>query len=98
MSSKNQLVSVRSILNNLSLFQDLPPTLLLLHLTKNWSQIGGEVWGPVSRPTSYKDKILTLKMKSSCHLQEAHFQKEQLMNKINGYFKTKYIQKIRLIV
>lgn len=68
----------------------------LFQLSKSWKQIAGEEISQKSKPIKFKNKILFLSLPDSTHLQEMHFAKTALQEKINKIFPDKKIKKIVL--
>ncbi len=70
----------------------------LFQLSRKWQKLAG---GEIARravPAQFKAYKLILTLPDSTHLQEMHFVKEALRNKINKHFPDKKIQKIILKV
>ena len=97
---KAPLVSLSSVLESLfkkqkSVFSEI---YFLLQLRQSWQQLAG---GEISRfafPIQFKNQELVLALPDSTHLQEMHFAKDALREKINRQFPEKKIQRIILRV
>lgn len=71
--------------------------LMCIQLKNNWENIVGSKWGEVSRPVSYKNQCLFVRLPSACHSQEMGFEKQMLLSKINKFIGIKKIQDIRCV-
>ena len=97
---KKPLVSISSVLENLfkkksSHFSEIYFLFQLKHI---WSQIVGNKISEMAVPNQFKNNNLFLSLPDSTHLQEMHFAKETLKEKINDRFPSVKIQKIILTV
>ena len=97
---KKPLVSVSSILENLfkkksSHFSEI---YFLFRLKQNWSQIAGNEISKIASLSQFKNNNLFLSLPDSTHLQEMHFAKEALKEKINQQFPEAKIKKLILTV
>ncbi|MCY4320797.1 MAG: DUF721 domain-containing protein [Bdellovibrionaceae bacterium] len=97
---KKSLVSISSVLEDLfkkksSHFSEI---YFLLQLKQIWNQIVGNQISKWAIPSQFKNKNLYLNLPDSTHLQEMHFAKETLKDKINSRFPSVKINKIILTV
>ena len=77
--------------------EKLPQSLKCVVISQNWKKIIGSRWGDVSRPTGLSHRCLTVNLPSACHIQEAHFEKEAFITKINQFAGCRLITDIRWI-
>ncbi|MBC6415136.1 MAG: DUF721 domain-containing protein [Bdellovibrionales bacterium] len=68
----------------------------LLQLQRSWKKLAGEEISKKANPVHFKYKTLFLKLPDSSSVQEMHFVKETLKNKINQEFPEYKIEKILL--
>ena len=66
----------------------------LFQLRQAWRQVAGEEISQKASPIQFKNQILFLRLPDSTHIQEMHFAKEVLKNKINQHFPDYKIKKI----
>ena len=66
----------------------------LFQLRQAWTKIAGEEISQKAKPIKFKNQTLFLRLPDSTHIQEIHFVKEALKNKINQHFPDYKIQKI----
>ena len=97
---KKSLVSISSVLENLfkkksSHFSEI---YFLFRLKQNWSQIAGNEISKLASPSQFKNNNLFLSLPDSTHLQEMHFAKEALKEKIGQEFPETQIKKVILTV
>ena len=97
---KKSLVSISSVLENLfkkksSHFSEI---YFLFQLKQVWNQIVGNKISKFAVPSQFKNNNLFLNLPDSTHLQEMHFVKEALKDKINKRFPKAKIKKIMLAV
>ncbi|MCZ0931767.1 MAG: DUF721 domain-containing protein [Oligoflexia bacterium] len=97
---KKSLVSLSSVLENLfkkksSHFSEI---YFLFQLKQVWNQIVGNKISKLAVPNQFKNNNLFLNLPDSTHLQEMHFAKEALREKINKRFPSAKIKKIILTV
>ena len=97
---KKSLVSISSVLEGLfkkksSHFSEI---YFLFQLKQAWSQMVGNKISEWAVPSQFKNNILFLNLPDSTHLQEMHFAKEALREKIKARFPTTKIKKITLRV
>ena len=95
---KNPLVSLSYVLEGLfknknSVFSE---AYFLYQLNEKWYQLAGEEISKMAVPVQFKNNELILNMPDSASLQEMHFAKELLKEKINKHFPEKKVQKIVL--
>ena len=95
---KKPLISVSSALESLFKKKDSPlsEVYFLFQLKRNWSHIAGNKISEIAVPSQFKNNNLSLNLPDSAHLQEMHFAKETLREKINQHFPTAKINKITL--
>lgn len=97
---KGRLIHLSDILEELfktkaSIFSDI---YFLYCLKKSWAELAGREIARTGTPVSFKNRELTLALPSSSHLQEMHFVREALRNKINSAFPHAKVEKILLSV
>ena len=97
---KKSLVSVSSVLESLfkkksSHFSEI---YFLFQLKQLWSQIAGNEISKQAIPSQFKNNKLFLHLPDSTLLQEMHFAKETLRQKINKRFPSAKVNKIILTV
>ncbi|MDE0092548.1 MAG: DUF721 domain-containing protein [Oligoflexia bacterium] len=95
---KKSLVSISSVLENLFTKKTSPFTEIyfLFQLKQAWNQIAGNEISKLAVPSQFKNNSLFLNLPDSTHLQEMHFVKETLIEKINKHFPEVRVQKIIL--
>ena len=97
---KQPLVSISSVLESLfkkkqSHFSEI---YFLFQLNRSWRELAGEEIAKYAFPIQFKNKNLILSLPDSTHLQEMHFAKEALRQKINKQFPDRSVQKVILRV
>jgi len=99
MRIKSKLSVVSDILKNSKKQSDQPSSFLFkcIQLNQNWKRIVGAKWGNISRPVGYTHRCLTVRVPSSCHIQEMSFDKEIFIKKINKLSGSDFVQDIRWI-
>ncbi len=97
---KKSLSSVASILENLFKKPTSPLSegYFLCQLSQVWEELAGEEIAKVAQPIRFKNHKLTIALPSSSHIQEMHFIKETLRQKINQSFPEKRVKRIYLQV
>ncbi len=97
---KKQLFSVASILEELFKKPKSPLSegYFLCQLHQMWEELAGEEIAKVAHPVGFKNHRLTIALPSSSHVQEMHFVKETLRQKINQIFPDKKVKRIYLQV
>jgi len=68
-----------------------------IQLNQNWTKIIGEKWGHISKPIGYTHRCLMIRVPSSCHVHEMSFDKEVLIERINKFSGSDFIQDIHWI-
>ena len=66
----------------------------LFQLKKSWKELAGEEISQKAEPLYFRKQTLFLKLPDSTHIQEMHFVKETLKDKINQKFSDYKVQKI----
>lgn len=66
----------------------------LFQVRRAWTKIAGEEISQKAKPIKFKNHILFLKLPDSTHVQEIHFFKEALKNKINRRFPEYKVKKL----
>ena len=66
----------------------------LFQVRRAWAKIAGEEISQRAKPIKFKNHILFLKLPDSTHVQEIHFVKESLKNKINRHFPEYKVKKL----
>lgn len=66
----------------------------LFQLRQAWKKLAGEEISQKAKPIQFKKGTLFLKLPDSTHVQEMHFAKETLKNKINQQFPEYKVKKI----
>lgn len=70
----------------------------LFQLNQTWEDLAGEEIASFASPAQFKKQDLVLVLPDSTHLQEMHFAKETLRQKINLRFSDKKVRQIILKV
>ncbi len=97
--NRKKLSSVSEVLKNVKLQSDKDTSSLFkcIQLNQNWTRVVGTKWGSISTPVGYNHRCLTIRVPSSCHVQEMSFDKEMLIEKINKSSGSNFIQDIRWV-
>ncbi len=97
---KKPLVSLSSVLEDFFKKNDSPFSELffLFQLKQNWRKIAGKEISKTANPVKFRNQNLILTLPDSAHLQEMHFTREALKQKISKKFPKIKIQKIILRV
>ena len=66
----------------------------LFQVRQAWTKIAGEEISQRAKPIKFENQILFLKLPDSTHIQEIHFVKEILKNKINRHFPEYKVEKL----
>ena len=62
---------------------------------REWGQIVGPELARHTEPVDYKQGILFIWVKSSARMQEVSFLSREIMHKINGFLKRKWVNRLR---
>ena len=93
---KRPLFPVASILEELFKKPKSPLSegYFLCQLHQAWGELAGEEIAKIAQPIRFKNNQLTIALPSSSHIQEMHYVKETLRQKINASFPDKKIKSI----
>ena len=93
---KKPLFSASSILEELFKKRKSPLSegYFLCQLHQVWEELAGEEIAKVAQPLCFKHHQLTLALPSSSHMQDLHFVKESLREKINQHFPDRRVKRI----
>ena len=95
---KKKLIAISSVIEELfskksSQFSEI---YFLSQLNQSWKKLSGGEISQQAKPIQFKKQILFLQVPDSTYIQEMHFVKEALKNKINQKFPEYKVKKIIL--
>ena len=94
---KKKLLPISSVLEDLFKRKNSPLSegYFLCQLNQVWESLAGSEIAKMAQPISFKNHQLTLSLPSSSHIQDMHFVKEALREKINKQFPDKKVNRIQ---
>ena len=94
MRKTKKLHSVSEVIRDVQISKN-ESTFTCIQIYQNWSKIIGSPWFKICKPVGYNDSYLIVKVPSSAHIHELHFQKESFIQKINKYVGFHFVKDIR---